>query len=189
MEKISGILPGSARLSAVDLKESPVRPGTPSFGRPEGVSSLREAMMARPAIIGTQRIQNLQTDQLDWRAKDARSAAMAAEIAEKFFIKNERYNEAKMAEPTGFSQTPAIYIVAPERMSKPAGFKTDEVGSLRATSLGTVHSPDFEESADDSGLEIAIPTEIMEPAEVSAPAELSQPEGLFPKGSFIDREV
>tara|TARA_Y100000817_G_scaffold313889_1_gene311088 strand:+ start:252 stop:710 length:459 start_codon:yes stop_codon:yes gene_type:complete len=41
MEKISGILPSSARVKNVDMKDAhPVRPGTPTFGRPEGVSNL-----------------------------------------------------------------------------------------------------------------------------------------------------
>lgn len=177
MEKISGILPGSARLSAVDLKESPVRPGTPSFGRPEGVSSLREAMLARPAITSSAtRAANLQIDQLDWRAKDQRSATIAADIAEKFFIKKERMNQMQPGEPERMMNSPAIFIVAPEAVSsKPAGFKTNSVGSLSAASGNApVDSTLFEEN--DSAMEIEMP-------------ELAQPEGLFPKGSFIDREV
>lgn len=43
MQKISGIIPSSARVSNVDMKEAPpVRPGTPGFGRMEGISSLRD---------------------------------------------------------------------------------------------------------------------------------------------------
>lgn len=41
MEKISGILPASARITSVDLKNSGVaRSGSPSFGRPQGSSSV-----------------------------------------------------------------------------------------------------------------------------------------------------
>lgn len=41
MEKISGILPASSRISTVDLQSSgSVRPGAPSYGRPVGSTSL-----------------------------------------------------------------------------------------------------------------------------------------------------
>lgn len=40
MEKISRIVPGNARVSAVDTKSAaPARPGMPSFGRPVGEST------------------------------------------------------------------------------------------------------------------------------------------------------
>ncbi len=40
MEKISGIVKGSARVSSVDLKSAaPLRSGTPSFGRPVAEST------------------------------------------------------------------------------------------------------------------------------------------------------
>lgn len=40
MEKISRIVRGNSRVAAVDLKNAaPVRPGTPSFGRPVGAST------------------------------------------------------------------------------------------------------------------------------------------------------
>ncbi len=41
MEKISGIIPSNSRVKTVDMSEAhPVRPGTPAFGRPIGVSHL-----------------------------------------------------------------------------------------------------------------------------------------------------
>ncbi|MCH2534587.1 MAG: hypothetical protein MK008_09120 [Bdellovibrionales bacterium] len=43
MEKISGILPATSRVSTVDLQSSgSVRPGAPSYGRPVGSASLTE---------------------------------------------------------------------------------------------------------------------------------------------------
>lgn len=43
MEKISGILPATSRVSTVDLQSSgPVRPGAPTYGRPVGSASLSE---------------------------------------------------------------------------------------------------------------------------------------------------
>jgi hypothetical protein len=44
MEKISRIVSGNARVAAVDMKNAaPVRPGTPSFGRPLGESTMSQA--------------------------------------------------------------------------------------------------------------------------------------------------
>lgn len=41
MDKISGIIPSSRRVNSVDLQNAaPVRPGTPTFGRPVGISTL-----------------------------------------------------------------------------------------------------------------------------------------------------
>lgn len=41
MEKISGILPATSRVSTVDLESSgSVRPGAPNYGRPVGTSTL-----------------------------------------------------------------------------------------------------------------------------------------------------
>ena len=43
MEKISSILGGTPRVKAVDMEEAhPIRPGVPSFGRPEGRTSLKD---------------------------------------------------------------------------------------------------------------------------------------------------
>lgn len=88
MEKISGIIPNSARVSSVDMKEAaPVRPGAPGFGRPEGVSSLRETAITQDTAgrgVGELR------QQLDWRTKDAQQAGMVQNIADRFFAKNKQ---------------------------------------------------------------------------------------------------
>lgn len=48
MEKISGILPATARVTTVDLKSGgAARSGAPSFGREVGVSSIFERRMAK----------------------------------------------------------------------------------------------------------------------------------------------
>lgn len=47
MDKISGILPSSPRIKAIDTtKSQPARPGAPSFGRAEGKNSLGAAKAA-----------------------------------------------------------------------------------------------------------------------------------------------
>lgn len=82
MEKISGILRGSPRVTSVDLKSArPVRPGTPSFGSPEGESSLRSQInrstttQQNPGAIEVPR----------WRAKEDSHVAIVNQIASGFF--------------------------------------------------------------------------------------------------------
>lgn len=88
MQKISGILGASSRVTSVDMKEAPpVRPGTPGFGRPEGVSSLRQrasavdALTTAPELLGRQ---------MEIRSKEALQAKAAANISNSFFMKNNR---------------------------------------------------------------------------------------------------
>ena len=53
MEKISGIIPSTPRVTTVDLQSSAsaARPGSPPFGRPMGTSALAENKAAREAEI------------------------------------------------------------------------------------------------------------------------------------------
>lgn len=168
MEKISGILPGSSRVTAVDLKEAgPVRPGTPSFGRPQGVSSLKE--VSRDSIFPTsQKAINSHNELNDWRSKDAKLAAVAAELSDRFFIRNQKEAELPVGpEASGFNMS-QIRATAQEVASSPAGFKTDGTGSLRAAQASFSRPSTFDDFDDSS-------------------TTLAQPEGLYPKGSFIDR--
>ena len=90
MEKISGILPSSSRVSSVDLKESgPVRPGAPGFGRAEGVSTVRDAKIGETAG----RAVKISQDQLDWRTKDMQNAATVRELSDRFFKGNQKSAE------------------------------------------------------------------------------------------------
>ncbi len=172
MEKISGIIPKSPRVSAVDLKESgAVRPGTPTFGRPEGVSSLKEAMKQDAVQKGIGAHQEMS----DWKSKDMRHAALAAEVSSRFFGHRSRDPAGGSPEAGGVEMSgngPKSMSSSAMSMpvsSRPAGFKTDEVGSFRATSA---NAPSFRSAG-------AAEDEVT----------LEQPEGLYPKGSFIDRTV
>lgn len=84
MDKISGILPGSSRVTSVDLDAAnPVRPGTPGFGSPTGRSSSNQiqrssAVMVNPTSIDVPR----------WRAKEDQSAEIAKRVSDGFFRKN-----------------------------------------------------------------------------------------------------
>jgi hypothetical protein len=101
MEKISSILPKSARVSSVDMKEvAPVRPGTPSFGRPEGVSALRDAGIGQTAAKASK----IHAERMDWKSKDLSQAAMARELSENFFKSRLGQNEINEAEPAEVSR-------------------------------------------------------------------------------------
>ncbi len=85
MEKISGIIPSSPRVKAVDLKAArPVRPGTPSFGAPEGSSSLKDQVtlsgitMQNPNSIEVPR----------WKSKEDSQAEIVNRITNQFFKKS-----------------------------------------------------------------------------------------------------
>lgn len=87
MEKISGILKASNRVTSVDMKEAaPIRPGTPSFGRPEGTSSLRDR---NNAVDGAEAGLRAHTTMMHWRAKEGANTKAVNEIADRFFRSNE----------------------------------------------------------------------------------------------------
>lgn len=88
MEKISGILKPSSRVTSVDLKDAPpVRPGMPTFGRPEGVSSLRDRGRG---YDGAEAAQENQGAMMHWRTKESQNSRAAEQIADRFFMNGER---------------------------------------------------------------------------------------------------
>ena len=156
MQKISGILGASARVTSVDMKDAPpVRPGMPGFGRPEGVSSLRQrAVAAPPTPDALSAAPQLFQDQMGIRSKEAQQAKMAAEVSNSFFMKkreqveqapaaNEQMVDVVLAMP---AQVPASQIDA--IASKPAQADYDEVAAVAK--------------------------------------EAFEPDALYPKGSFVD---
>jgi hypothetical protein len=170
MEKISGIIPSSPRVAAVDLKEAtPVRPGTPAFGRPESVSALKAATREM-GLATTQKAMNAKQDVMDWRTKDSKQAVIAAELSNKFFVKNQKSAGPMQPEEPSPINTSTLLATANEVASRPAGFKTDSTGSFRA--------------AQDR---FSAPMSFLEAEEFEETPGLGQPDGLYPKGSFIDR--
>lgn len=168
MEKISGILPSSSRVSSVDMRDAaPIRPGTPSFGRPEGVSSLRDAKIGETAA----RAAKINQDRLDWKSKDLNQAAMAREISESFFI-NRKANAVKEMNTAsdgvgGLSGLPPAMMAA--KASAPAGFDTGIDSVIESV------TSDFS----DLTPEVAL-------AESNEPVASEAPAGLYPRGSFVD---
>jgi hypothetical protein len=161
VDKISGIIPQSHRVSSVDMKDAaPIRPGMPSFGRPQGVSSLNKGPNVA-ALGDTASKAMVEHEELSgWKAADKAKADAVQSVSNSFFMKN-----TKEAEPV--NDIEPVRLIPVDQMparSKPAGFKS-EIGSMKSE-MGAIAS--FEDGFEG------------EP-------ELQQPEGLFPKGSFIDR--
>lgn len=79
MEKLSSILPASARVKSVDLSEAkPRRPGAPSFGTPVGTTAAKDRVTLTSA-------EDAAKEAPTYKNKDARGAKIANDIATKFF--------------------------------------------------------------------------------------------------------
>ena len=92
MEKISSILPSTARIKSVDLKDGQaVRPGGPSFGRTIGSSPISKVAQQSTAQIALGKHEEL----MDRRTKDQKHAEMVKNISDGFFMK--RINTPKEA--------------------------------------------------------------------------------------------
>ena len=82
MDKISGILPTSSRITTVDLKEAgAARPGAPNFGRPYGESNIERNSIVRSAHRALKRHREL----MDMRSKDEVQANIAQKMSDQFF--------------------------------------------------------------------------------------------------------
>ncbi len=84
MDKISGILPGSSRVTSVDLNAaSPVRPGTPGFGSPTGRSTANQMQRSSATMVNPNSI-----DVPRWKSKEDLHAEIAKRVTDGFFRKN-----------------------------------------------------------------------------------------------------
>ena len=84
MDKISGIIPGSARVTSVDLNAAnPVRPGVPGFGSPQGRSTVNQMQRSSATMTNPNGI-----DVPRWKSKEDLHADIARRMAEGFFRKN-----------------------------------------------------------------------------------------------------
>jgi hypothetical protein len=157
MQKISGILGPSARVTSVDMKDAPpVRPGMPGFGRAEGVSSLRQRNQEVDALV---RAPQLLQQQFDLRTKEGQHAKMVNQVSESFFMKNNR--DATITQPG--QKTESGEEMVDVMVAIPL--------QIAASELEPVASKPAQADYDS----------------VSAAAkESSAPEGLYPKGSFVD---
>ncbi len=161
MQKISGIIPSSPRVASVDLKEAaPVRPGTPGFGRPEGVSSLKErANAAASASAFKARFPGDEP-----QSKESEQAESVAQISERFFGRNMRDADAAGADGGRNEDLQNTIIAIPvliEGSSDPASM------SAAAGSLDSKYK--YDKVAD--ALKDPVPRENFD---------------LVPKGSYLD---
>lgn len=104
MQKISGILPGSSRVTSVDLKSSrPVRPGVPNFGAPQGESNLKDQVtrtqltMQDPNSIDVPR----------WRSKEDLNAEIARNITDQFFRRRVEQPQVEITDQVTLAETSA----------------------------------------------------------------------------------
>jgi hypothetical protein len=165
MDKISSIIPGSARVMAVDMKDaSPVRPGTPGFGRQDGASGPKEVSQFDAPSRTTGRSPDKAPESAPaesiWKTKESKEAAIAKHMSDSFF--------GKPLPP------------APEKMSQPM-MSSESSSRLPATAsegMENFRGKASDLEAFDRDEENEIQTQ---------PSKLVQPEGLYPRGSFIDR--
>lgn len=98
MEKISGIVPSSRRVSSVDLKSAPpVRPGTPTFGRPVGISTLAEAETAAKNELNklstADRAIARQKELADKRSLSEKGPELIQDMTDRFFMQKKKAAE------------------------------------------------------------------------------------------------
>jgi hypothetical protein len=98
MDKISSIVPGSQRVKTVDLSEAPpVRPGTPGFGRRQGVSSLdgkdRDGLTTAAKAVMEHK------QQMEKRLSESARDKIADEMSAKFFMKKQMAETPTMSGP------------------------------------------------------------------------------------------
>jgi hypothetical protein len=163
MQKISGILGSSARVTAVDIKgESPVRPGTPGFGRPEGVSALKEqAVMRQRAADSLVRGPELFNEQMGIRSKEALQAKQAQKVSDSFFMKRTQPDPEEVAGEEEVTNDPVH-----EQVAAVMAFE-----NAHQTAASKPSQSDYDDVA-------AVSKE-----------QNAAPEGLYPKGSFVDVEA
>lgn len=89
MEKISGIIPSSPRVSTVDLKNAgTVRPGAPGFGRAQGISSL--AQTSAIDVVDRMSLHELSGHRKTQKSPEHDQAKIVSDITSGFFMKRKR---------------------------------------------------------------------------------------------------
>lgn len=108
MQKISGILPNTPRIAAVDMRDGhAARPGGPTFGRPEGTSG---GSKHRPTERTTAQLASQKHNELlDVRTKSQKDADIVRRISDGFFMRkldppkpviHDEFDFGALAEPT-----------------------------------------------------------------------------------------
>lgn len=108
MEKISRIVRGNQRVAAVDLKNAaPVRPGTPSFGRPVGESTA----LSSSASTTASRAVALHNEIVEQKKANSQER-IVQNMADQFFM-------SRMRRPDDMTTEESISVSAPAVGDKP----------------------------------------------------------------------
>lgn len=129
MEKISGILPPSARTRFADVSASqPARPGAPSMGRPDGRNSLGDRLTLSKEIESLRQggdffeptIQPMSSPATYSNTVEGKKAKVIEDLNNRFFAKVDLHKQpgeaAKSEEVATASQqnAPSLFLVEPE---------------------------------------------------------------------------
>ena len=131
MQKISGILPSSSRVTTVDVSKEAgsVRPGAPSFGRPVGESNLFKNSVVRSAHQAIQKHNEL----WDARSEQQDQAKIIQDMADSFFkTKNQIAHEKQLVKDFLTMNQP---VEAPPTVEIP-NIKLDEPSVMKQKSPG-----------------------------------------------------
>ena len=111
MEKISGILPSSRRVSSVDLQNAaPIRPGTPTFGRPIGISTLA------PELVGLTTAQKALSEfdmQMEPKKSMDPNANIVQTMSDNFFMKRTTQAPQEGVKDIDFKAPPQELVLPP----------------------------------------------------------------------------
>lgn len=93
MDKISGIIPSNARTRSVDTSNSqPVRPGAPTYGRPEGrVTKAVEDKVTLSSVAAERPLEKPPT--YDRGLTEAKKTKIARDMTDRFFAENFPHKE------------------------------------------------------------------------------------------------
>lgn len=133
MDKISKIIPSSARVASTDLKSTPaLRPGTPAFGRPVGVSSLSEKTISAAAATTAQKAM---AKHLELSEKRSGQNALGPEIVEdmtnRFFMHRTRnLDGTPMPTSLDISLADPAEAGMSDPVSEPENIATETIGTM-----------------------------------------------------------
>lgn len=121
MEKLSSILPASPRVQSVDLQEAaPVRPGAPTFGRPVGVSTVKD----RFSVSQQAKDIAFKDTLASVNPKEAKGVKVVDDMTKKFFETRLNKPEVAGSEATQARQVDVMetlpQTVGPVKMEAPA---------------------------------------------------------------------
>src|SRR4051794_21304586 len=94
MDKISGIIPSNARTRAIDTSNSqPVRPGAPSWGRPEGkvTKAVLEDKVTLSSVAAERPMEKPPT--YDRNLAESKKVKIAKDMTDRFFAENFPHKE------------------------------------------------------------------------------------------------